>query len=411
MRAESPTRGLPAPAPVLVACALTLAQYLAAYMRMPLIPVFARALGASTVQVGMINAVFMGSAMLLSVPLGLVSDRLGRRRLVLAGMAISGLTSLLLVFATRPAEVGALYLLSGVGLACFSPAMMSYVGDVSPPSFLGRAYGWYTTALYLGMALGPGLGGAVAAAGFRAAFLASAAISAAAIAAAARWTPAPRPPARSASGGLASDLRDMARNRAVVACWAVTFFSTYAWGSLYAFFPLHARDAGISLLHTGLIFTSQAAANALARIPVGHLADRTGRRDRYVVVGNLLLAAAIGLVGQFRREVPLYLVSVAIGGTMAVTFTAVGAVLSESVETRVRGLAMGGYNTCIYGGFAFSAATLGAAIERSGYAAGFGLAAGFGALGSGLFLVLFPRSAGTSRTASGSSSSGRTRAG
>src|SRR5512147_1215458 len=97
MRAESPTRGLPAPAAVLVACALTLAQYLAAYMRMPLVPVFARALGASTVQVGMINAVFMGSAMLLSVPLGLVSDRLGRRRLVLAGMAISGLTSLLLV--------------------------------------------------------------------------------------------------------------------------------------------------------------------------------------------------------------------------------------------------------------------------------------------------------------------------
>ncbi len=59
---------------------------------------------------------------------------------------------------------------------------------------------------------------------------------------------------------------------------------------------------------------------------------------------------------------------------MAATFTAVGAVLSESVDTRVRGLAMGGYNTCIYGGFMVSAATLGFVIQRMGYTAGFAVA-------------------------------------
>ena len=59
---------------------------------------------------------------------------------------------------------------------------------------------------------------------------------------------------------------------------------------------------------------------------------------------------------------------------MAATFTAVGAVLSESVATRVRGLAMGGYNTCIYGGFMASAATLGIVIQRMGFMAGFAVA-------------------------------------
>ncbi|MCL5965948.1 MAG: MFS transporter [Deltaproteobacteria bacterium] len=363
-------------------------------MRVPLVPVFARELGASTVDVGMINAGFMLSAMLLAIPLGLVSDRLGRRRLIIAGMAFSGLTSLLLVLARRPIEVGAIYLVSGVGLACFSPAMMSYVGDVSPPSFLGRAYGWLTTALYLGMAIGPGLGGAVAAAGFRTAFLVSAALSAVAVTAAFSRMPAPPPIGRSASSGFAADFREIARNRAVVACWTATFFSTYAWGALYAFFPLYARDAGISVVHTGLIFSSQAAANAIARIPIGHLADRTRRRERYILFGNLLFAVAIGLVGQVRREIPLYFVFLAIGGTMAVTFTAIGAVLSESVDTRVRGLAMGGYNTCIYGGFAVSAATLGTVIEKNGYPAGFALAAGLCAFSSLLFHLVFPRRPG-----------------
>lgn len=377
--------------PILVACGLTLTLYLGAYMRLPLVPLFASRLGATTVQVGLINAGFMLAATLLSFPLGLVSDRLGRRRLILTGIAMSALTSLFLFLARSPAQVGAIYLFSGVGLACFSPAMMSFVGDVSPPQFLGRAYGWYTSALYLGMAAGPGIGGAAATFGFRPAFLLSAAVIAAAALAGGLRLPSPPAVIRPPASNLRSDLREIVSNRAVIACWIATLFSTYAWGSLFAFFPLYARDAGISVVHTGLIFTSQAAANALFRIPVGHLSDRTGRRERYVLFGNLLFALAIAAVGQFREETLLYLLFIVIGGSMAVTFTAIGAVLSESVSTRVRGLAMGGYNTCIYGGFALSAATLGIVISTFGYGAGFAVAGGCCAAATLAFAFLFPR--------------------
>jgi MFS family permease len=118
--------------PILIACGVTFVLYLGAYMRLPLVPLFAQGLGASTFQVGIINAGFMLAAASLSLPLGLVSDRLGRRRLIFTGMAISGLTSVFLLFARTPMQVGSIYLFSGIGLACFSPAMMSYIGDVSP---------------------------------------------------------------------------------------------------------------------------------------------------------------------------------------------------------------------------------------------------------------------------------------
>ncbi len=382
--------GTYAPAPVLVACALTFVLYLGAYMRLPLVPLFASDLGATTVQVGMINAGFMVAAAILSLPLGLVSDRLGRRRLILTGMAISGLTSLSLFFVRTPLQVGAIYLFSGVGLACFSPSMMSYVGDVSPPQFLGRAYGWYTSSLYLGMAAGPGLGGAIAVGGFRTAFLFSAAVIAAGLLVGGARMPSPPVVLRPASLSLAADFREIVGNRTVLACWVATFFSTYAWGALFAFFPLYARDAGISVIHTGFIFTCQAAANAVFRIPIGHLSDRTGKRERYIVAGCLLFALCIALVGAFRRTVPLYLLFIGIGGAMAAAFTAIGAVLSEAVPTRIRGLAMGGYNTCIYGGFAVSAATLGAVISRFGFSAGFAVAGGLCALSILVFSLLFP---------------------
>ncbi len=381
------------PGPVLAACALTFVLYIGAYIRLPLVPLFASGIGASTVEVGMINAGFMLAAALLSVPLGLVSDRVGRRRLVLAGMVVSGLTSLFLTVARTPAQVGMVYLFSGVGLACFSPAMMSYVGDVAPPRFLGRAYGWYTSALYLGMALGPGLGGVLGAEGFRAAFLVSAAVIGAGIAVGFPRMPAPPPVVQPRSPDLVADLREILANRAVLACWIATFFAPDAWGALFAFFPLYARDSGIPVAHTGLIFTSQAASNALSRIPIGHLADRTGRRDLYIVFGSLAFAACIAAVGRFPAPAPLYLLFLLAGASMAAAFTAVGALLSESVDTRVRGLAMGGYNTCIYSGFAVSAATLGPVIARYGYSAGFAVAGGLCAVATLAFPLIF-RSAG-----------------
>ena len=387
----SARNGARVPVPILVACALTFVLYLGAYMRMPLVPLFAQGLGASTFQVGMINAGFMLAATLLSLPLGLVSDRLGRRRLILTGMAISGLTSVFLLIARSPLHVGAIYLFSGVGLACFSPAMMSYVGDVSPVPFLGRAYGWYTSALYLGMAAGPGLGGAVAGGGFGTAFLLSAVVIAAGLLLGGPRMPAPPPVIRPPSVNLLADFREITRNRAVLACWMATFFSTYAWGSLFAFFPLYARDAGISIAHTGLIFTCQAAANALFRIPFGHLSDRSGKRVPFIIAGNLLFGLSILAVGRASTLVPLYALFVAVGGSMAATFTAIGALLSESVPTRIRGLAMGGYNTCIYGGFTVSAATLGAVISRAGFPAGFAVAGGLCAAASLVLAFFFPR--------------------
>jgi len=136
----------------------------------------------------------------------------------------------------------------------------------------------------------------------------------------------------------------------VLGCWVATFFSTYAWGSLFAFFPLYAKDLGISIAQTGLIFTTQAGVNALCRIPIGHFQDRTGNRRSFILWGNALFGLCIALTGTARGPLPLYLLFAGVGATMAATFTAVGAVLSESVA-RASGIGDGGYNTCIYGGF------------------------------------------------------------
>lgn len=144
---------------LLTACIISFFCFLGSYMRIPIVPLFATSLGADTIQVGMINAAFMLMAGAFSIPSGLVSDRLGRRVPLLGGMILLSGSSFLLYWSRSPLQMGIIYLLFGVGLSAFSPTLMSYVADVTPPEMLGQAYGWYTMALYGGMTLGPAAGG------------------------------------------------------------------------------------------------------------------------------------------------------------------------------------------------------------------------------------------------------------
>jgi len=143
-----------------VCCLVTFGCYLAVSMRLPVVPLYARQFGVTTAQIGAINAAFYLMAGLLSVPSGALSDLFGRKRLSIAGSAILCAGMLLLAFGRSYLELAGVYLLLGGGIAAFGPTMMSWVAEITPPTHLGRAYGWYTTALFCGMGIGPALGGA-----------------------------------------------------------------------------------------------------------------------------------------------------------------------------------------------------------------------------------------------------------
>ena len=84
-----------------ICCAIAFGGYLGSHMRLPVVPLFAIDLGADTVEVGIINAAFLLMAALLSLPLGILSDRFGRKRLASLGLLALSATSFLLYFSKR----------------------------------------------------------------------------------------------------------------------------------------------------------------------------------------------------------------------------------------------------------------------------------------------------------------------
>jgi MFS family permease len=358
-----------------ICCAVVLGCYFGTYMRFPVVPLYARSLGADTVLVGLINGAFLLSAGALSLPLGLFSGRLGMKRLVGAGLLMLALSSFLLCVSNTPHQLIWIYLFSGAGLAAFGPTMMSYVAGFSPPTHLGRSYGWYTTALYAGMSLGPGAGGYVAEWwGFPQVFLFSGLSIFLTFWVVFFFLPRARQvlpfsPPKPAIG--MATIRDVSRNLPLLGSWLATGGGCFGLGIFITYLPLHAHNRGLTLGQIGLVFSIQGLVNAVSRFPLGHLSDRVKHRSLLVVWGLLGIAASLAAYGFSRRPLHFDLTAVLMGVSMGLTFTSVAALAVETVPSDLRGIAMGGYNSAIYLGMMVSAAGLGPVIKLIGFVDGF----------------------------------------
>jgi MFS family permease len=133
------------------------------------------------------------------------------------------------------------------------------------------------------------------------------------------------------------------------------------------FFPLHADNQGLNVAEIGLVFAVQGLWNALSRIPFGYLSDRVARRSTLVIIGLLGYTGAMVGFALSANLLHFLLTATLLGISMGLAFTSVGALIAEVVDLESRGLAMGGYNTCIYLGMMLSSALMGGIIQKIGF--------------------------------------------
>ena len=155
------------------------------------LPVLARALGASFAHVQWVVLAYLLAITALIVGAGRLGDLVGRRRLLLAGIALFTAASAACGLAVSLATLVAARALQGLGAAAMLALAVALVGETIPRERTGRAMGLLGTMSAIGTTLGPSLGGVLMTAlGWRAIFLVNVPLGLVNLWLARRWLPA-----------------------------------------------------------------------------------------------------------------------------------------------------------------------------------------------------------------------------
>ena len=140
----------------------TLASFLTPYMVSSIniaLPAMGREFQMSAVLMSWVPTSYILAAAMFLVPFGRLADIIGRKRVFAYGMWVFTLSSLLLAFSPSAAVLIALRTVQGFGSAMIFGTGMAILTSVYPARERGRVLGINVAAVYLGLSLGPVLGG------------------------------------------------------------------------------------------------------------------------------------------------------------------------------------------------------------------------------------------------------------
>lgn len=361
----------------------------------PILPRIAEQLAMAEGPLGLLITVYAAALAAFTLVAGPVSDRFGRRRIILVGTASMAGALLAHGWADSFAALLGLRALAGAAGGILSGASVAYVGDAFPPERRGWANGWVMSGFAVGQILGIPAGIALAEAfGFRAPFLTFGAAMVVAYALALWTLPQPQG-ARSevplTVRGALSGYRDLVRGRETGAA-ALVFLVLFAGVGLFVvYFPVWLEQAlGFSAGAVSLVYALGGTANVITGPQAGKLSDRVGRQPVIVAasVGLGILMAATPLA----RVAPLAAFALFFGimALAAARISPLQAFLTELVPAPRRGSFMSLTTATGNVGFAAGSAAAGVLYAASGFAANAVAAGGAALVGAALVWRFLP---------------------
>lgn len=128
----------------------------------PFLPIYAELLGATLgLQVGFMTSAFMLSRATSSIPLGGLSDKLGRKKMIVIGLFTYGASTFAYSLATDWTHLVGLRAIQGITAGMLWPSATALIADEVPPGSRGKALGTFNAAATAGLLGGPALGGAL----------------------------------------------------------------------------------------------------------------------------------------------------------------------------------------------------------------------------------------------------------
>jgi MFS family permease len=314
---------------------------LALTFMLPLLPHYAQTFGASPLQVGLLLASFSLCQLVSGPVLGRLSDRLGRKPVLVTSQVGTLIGLLVIGTAGNLTWLFVGRILDGLTAGNLSIAQ-AYITDETKPEERTKAYAFFGIAFGVGFLIGPALSGKLAILyGYAAPPLGAAGLSLLSIALSTTLLPNRKPPANLERASLLAAFRHILGQSAVrsriLELFGYVFSFALLTGGLALFLERRLR---FDVEQVGYAFAFSGLVGLVVVGGVGRAAKRLGER-RLSAIGLVLMTVGY-VVLAFSYDLPTLGIALGIGGVgAAVVRPALTTLIAGSVPESERGLVLG----------------------------------------------------------------------
>lgn len=318
----------------------------------PIMPLYAKSMGASGVMLGLIFSGFALSRTLFAPIVGKISDQYGRKRFLIAGIILFIIFSILYVLANTPLTLIFIRTAQGLASVMVTPVAQAYIGDITPVGKEGRYMNLFFVSYLSGTALGPVVGGALSDEfSLEAPFYVMAMMAFISLILVLWLVPqtAAKNKRSEKDQKITRDFRNILRDTKMQAIlvylWSRGF---YRWG-FNSFFPVFAISfADLTKTQVGLALSGYMLAGAILQYPSGVYVDKFNRhRSDFILAGGLISAICMFIIPVLRNVYTIIAFTLVMGVASAFSRAAAIAIRTEQGRIHGMGAAIGSSTTSI----------------------------------------------------------------
>ncbi len=314
----------------------------------PFFPHYVMDLGASYTMLGFIVSIYGAVQLFTQIPIGRLSDQMGRRKILLLGLATFSFLPLFYIYAKSADALLLIRALGGLGASAVWPIAMALIIDQAKAENRGAAMGRYNAAFFFALALGPLIGGMLYDhLGLNAPFYLWAILGATSFLVVYFRVREPDKislltgaiPSRGNEKLIAPGYR-----LTFLACSSVVLWAGVVGGFNFTMLPSFAAGLGFNATDVGIIYLVYGGSTALFNIYFGRQADR-GAKKILIFTGCLLGALSFASLLLANAMITVTILFAGLGMGLGMANPAAAALIADTTSASRRGEVYGIFNT------------------------------------------------------------------
>jgi len=362
---------------------VTLIGFLDTHLLIPIIALYASALGAGVSIVGLTVGLYSITNTFANFVGGRLVDRFGYKSPLIGGLIGDAAAMFTYAFCRLPWHLALVRAFHGSSGGLVGPSTMSVMAKQASFSNRGRTMGFYGMAIATATLLGYGGGGLIASRlGYQYVFYIGGLLLIIALVLA--WLMPREVGVKEEGASWGKDFRKvtelLARKDLSLSYWAI-FAQYFAFGGIVTLLPLYVATLGMTAFHVGMLLAAFSLMFILVQFPGGLLSDRVGRLMP-TAVGLSLAVVGVAALPVAKTLGFMVMFMALFGAGYGLLFPSISALVADRTQPEEYGRATGIFHALITVGVAVGAPLM-------GWAAGFiGIKAGLSLSSISLFIAL-----------------------